>query len=55
MTLLEERLITMAVQQVFPDGELGKLVTEIAERRQDPYSVVEQIIGNLRFQRLNIS
>ena len=55
MTLLEERLITMAVEQVFPDGELGKLVIEIAERRQDPYSVVEQIIGNLRFQRLNIS
>ncbi len=55
MTLLEERLIAIAVQQVFPDGELGELVREIAERRQDPYSVVEQIIGNLRFQRLNIS
>jgi LAO/AO transport system kinase len=55
MKLLEERLITAAVQQVFPNEELNKLVTEIAERRQDPYSVVEQIIGTLRFQRLNIS
>ena len=55
MKLLEERLITAAVQQVFPNGELGKIVTEIAERRQDPYSVVEQIIGNLRFQRLKTS
>ena len=51
MKLLEERLITTAVQQVFPDGELSKLVTEIAERRQDPYSVVEKIIGALRFQK----
>jgi LAO/AO transport system kinase len=55
MKLLEERLITTAVQQVFPNGELGKIVTEIAERRKDPYSVVEQIVGSLRFQRLNIS
>jgi LAO/AO transport system kinase len=55
MKLLEERLITIAVQQVFPNGELSRIVTEIAERRKDPYSVVEQIIGNLRFQRLNIS
>jgi LAO/AO transport system kinase len=52
MKLLEERLMTAAVQQVFPNGELNRLVTEIAERRQDPYSVVEQIIGTLRFQRL---
>jgi LAO/AO transport system kinase len=55
MKLLEERLITKAVQQVFPDGELSKLVTEIAERRQDPYSVVEKILGTLRFQRLTDS
>jgi LAO/AO transport system kinase len=55
MKLLEERLMTAAIQQVFPNGELGKLVTEIAERRQDPYSVVEKIIGTLRFQRLDHS
>jgi LAO/AO transport system kinase len=55
MKLLEERLIKTALQQVFPDGELSKLVSEIAERRQDPYSVVEKIIGTLRFQRLSNS
>jgi LAO/AO transport system kinase len=55
LTLLEERLLNAAVEQVFPDGELNKLVAEIAERRKDPYSVVEQIVRNLRFQRLNIS
>jgi LAO/AO transport system kinase len=55
MKLLEERLIAAAIQQVFPNGELGKLVTEIAERRQDPYSVVEKIIATLRFQRLDHS
>jgi LAO/AO transport system kinase len=55
LTLLEERLLNAAVEQVFPDGELNKLVREIAERRKDPYSVVEQIVRNLRFQRLNIS
>src|SRR6516162_2318193 len=33
MKLLEERLIKTAVEQVFSNGELGKIVTEIAERR----------------------
>ncbi len=55
IALLEERLVNTAVEQIFPDGELNNLITAIAERRQDPYSVVEQIIRNLRFQRLNIS
>jgi LAO/AO transport system kinase len=55
ITLLEERLVHMAVEQVFSDGELNKLVAEIVERRKDPYSVVEQIVRNSRFQRLNVS
>ena len=55
INLLEERLVNTAVEQIFPDGELNDLVNAIAERRQDPYSVVEQIIRSLRFQRLNIS
>ena len=55
VNLLEERLVNTVVEQIFPDGELNDLVSAIAERRQDPYSVVEQIIRNLRFQRLNIS
>ena len=55
INLLEERLVNTVVEQIFPDGELNDLVSAIAERRQDPYSVVEQIIRSLRFQRLNIS
>ncbi len=55
ITLLEERLVNTAVDQIFPDGGLNNLITAIAERRQDPYSVVEEIIRNLRFPRLNIS
>ena len=54
ITLLEERLVNTAVEQVFSDGEFNKVVAEIAERRKDPYSVVEQIVRSLRFQKLNI-
>jgi LAO/AO transport system kinase len=50
MTLLEERLVKTAVEQVFPDGKLSKLVDEITSREKDPYSVVDEIIHNLRFK-----
>jgi LAO/AO transport system kinase len=52
IALLQERLVNIAVQQVFPDGQLNEIVNEIAERRQDPYSVVDEIIRNAQFQRL---
>ena len=51
MTLLEERLVKTAVQQVFPDGEMNKVIDDIADRRQDPYSVVDEIIRNMDFKR----
>ena len=51
LTLLEERLVQTTVEQVFPDGKLNNLVNEITERRRDPYSVVEEIIRRLRFER----
>jgi LAO/AO transport system kinase len=50
MTLLRERLVQTAVEQIFPNGELNNLVAEITERRQDPYSVVEKIVRNIRFK-----
>jgi LAO/AO transport system kinase len=50
MTLLEERLVKTAVQQVFPEGEIDKIVDDIVARRQDPYSVVDDVIRNLRFK-----
>ena len=51
LTLLEERLMDTAVQKVFPNGELNKVVEQIAERQQDPYSIVEQIVNSSRFER----
>jgi LAO/AO transport system kinase len=50
ITLLEERLVSKAVQQVFPDGELNKVVQDIADRRRDPYSIVENIIQKSEFK-----
>jgi LAO/AO transport system kinase len=50
ITLLEERLVKATVQHVFPNGELNKVVEQIANRQQDPYSVVDQVIRNLRFK-----
>ena len=50
ITLLEERLVNTAIQQVFPNRELDKVVEQIAERHRDPYSVVDEIIRNLRFK-----
>ena len=46
---LQERLVTAALNEVFPDGDLERVIGEIAERKQDPYSVVEKIVGNSRF------
>lgn len=51
ISLLEERLVKTAVQQVFPDGRMNKVVTDIAERRQDPYSIVDEVIRNIEFKR----
>jgi LAO/AO transport system kinase len=50
ITLLEEQLVKTAVQQVFPDGELNDVAAQIANRQQDPYSVVDAIIRKLRFK-----
>jgi LAO/AO transport system kinase len=55
IALLEERLVSTAVQQVFTNGELNKVVAEIAERRQDPYSVVDEIVRSSKFKKLSQS
>jgi len=52
ITLLEERLLTTAIERVFPDSELNKVVGRIADRFQDPYSIVDEIVRNSQFQRL---
>jgi len=50
ITLLEERLVNTAVEQMFPDGELNNVIEQIANRRLDPYSVVDDVMRNLRFK-----
>jgi LAO/AO transport system kinase len=50
ITLLEERLVNTAVEQMFPDGELNNVIDQIANRRRDPYSVVDDVVRNLRFK-----
>jgi LAO/AO transport system kinase len=51
ITLLEERLVNKVVQQVFPDGELNKVIEEIADRQKDPYSIVENIVQKSQFKK----
>ena len=51
IALLEERLLKAAIQEIFPNGEMNKVVDQIAERRQDPYSVVDEIVRNIAFKR----
>jgi GTPase len=50
ITLLEERLVKTAMEEIFPDGELNRVVDEIANRQRDPYSIVDGVIRNLRFK-----
>jgi LAO/AO transport system kinase len=49
MTQLQERLVSAAVQQVFANGDLDRIAAEIADRKQDPYSIVENIVQNAKF------
>jgi len=44
-----ERLAGAALRQLFSNGDLDRLVGEIAERKRDPYSVVDAIVAGARF------
>jgi LAO/AO transport system kinase len=51
MALLEERLMTKAVGTMFPEPSLDRLIEAIADRRQDPYTVVESVVDAARFEQ----
>ena len=51
MTQLQVRLLSAALDDFFTDGELDRVIGEIAERKQDPYSIVEKIVSQARFGR----
>jgi LAO/AO transport system kinase len=45
--MLRERLLKAALKRGVSDEELGSMAEEVAARRRDPYSVVEEIISRL--------
>jgi hypothetical protein len=40
-------LLETAVKRGFSDGELREVATDVAERRRDPYTVVDEIMARL--------
>ncbi len=52
MTQLQVRLVSTALDDVFADGDLDRIIGEIADRKQDPYSIVEKIVSNTKFGKL---
>jgi len=47
LTLLGEKLLRGVLQQALPAEALGAIVDDIAERRTDPYSAVDEILRRL--------
>ena len=45
--LLRDRLLETAVTRGFSGGELREVATDVAERRRDPYTVVDEIMARL--------
>jgi LAO/AO transport system kinase len=44
--MLREALLQRLLSETLPEGELARLAAEIAEHRRDPYSLVEEVVGN---------
>ena len=51
ITLLQERLVNTVMQQVFSGNELDAVIEQIANRKQDPYTVVDEVVRNSEFRR----
>jgi LAO/AO transport system kinase len=49
LELLREELLQRTLRTCLANGEMEKLVEELAERRQDPYSAAESLIAAIRF------
>lgn len=47
MDLLRDRLVKAAVTKGVSEGELREMARSVADRRRDPYSVVDEIIARL--------
>ena len=44
--MIRQELLERVVEQRLSDGELAKYATEVAGHRRDPYTLVEEIVGN---------
>ena len=51
ITLLQERLVSTVMKRVFADGELDKIIEQITNRQQDPYTIVDEIVRNSELKR----
>src|SRR5262245_38266359 len=49
--MLRETLLQRLLSEHMQDGDIGRLATEIAEHRRDPYSLVEEIVGGFKCER----
>ena len=50
--MLEVRLVPKAIRSVFSNREFDDVVDAIVRRERDPYSVVDEIMDRLRFEKL---
>lgn len=48
LELLRERLLRRALDEALTPGQLQELAAQVASRRRDPYSIVEEITGKIR-------
>ena len=48
--LLRDRLLRRALEEALAPGQLRELAAQVASRRRDPYSIVEEIAGKIRIE-----
>lgn len=48
--LLRDRLLRRALEEALAPGQLRELAAQVASRRRDPYSIVEEITGKIRIE-----
>ncbi|HEU0174206.1 MAG TPA: methylmalonyl Co-A mutase-associated GTPase MeaB [Blastocatellia bacterium] len=48
--LLRERLLRFALDEVLAPGQLKEFAEQVASRRRDPYSIVDEIAGKIRIE-----
>ena len=49
--MIEERLARLALDHLLDDGEFEAAVDAVERRERDPYSVVDEVVGRIRYGR----